>query len=72
VIQLDQHEGLILRSVFRAGIADAEKRNPDGVRFIMALWNKLQRECACQHDTDGDGDCHLCFESGGCEFRKPL
>lgn len=25
---------------------------------------------ACERDTDGDGDCHLCAKTGGCPNRK--
>jgi hypothetical protein len=25
---------------------------------------------ACENDTDGDGDCHLCAKFGGCEAYK--
>jgi hypothetical protein len=27
----------------------------------------------CENDTDGDGDCHLCYRLGGCDkFRAML
>lgn len=25
----------------------------------------------CPNDTDGDGDCHLCYKTGGCKHRTP-
>lgn len=40
------------------GVNDYEPIHPD------------EPDWPCKHDTDGDGDCHICHKSGGCFLRQ--
>ncbi len=45
------------------------KAKPD---VVAAALEQLTASDRCPNDTDGDGDCHLCYRKGGCpNLRKP-
>ncbi len=45
---------------------DEVRAERDGLRSVLSL-------AKCKHDTDGDGDCHICVRlTGGCPLAAAL
>lgn len=51
-------------------------QNPETSEAIR-VWINRGGKCVptsssgvCEHDTDGDGDCHYCHKTGGCPLRS--
>lgn len=72
-MKLSKREIDDLRCIFQNAVGYARsKSDPVKTSDYVALWEKMELAFQCENDTDGDGDCHLCFRKGGCELRKPL
>lgn len=40
--------------------------------WLSSADGKQSGEGKCIHDTDGDGNCHLCHRRGGCFYKSGL
>ena len=49
----------------------AKDELPDNTKTDKDEWATLKKESRqCKYDTDGDGDCHLCYRKGGCFYKQ--
>jgi hypothetical protein len=61
---------------YRRGWQQARREGEDrafehGSESITARPAPIPEPARCPHDTDGDGDCHLCHRTGNCPNRQP-